>query len=354
MKGKAPGISRPALSTIHINHRVSRKYPDNVVKHPNFKCTRRRTPCNGNAKKQRKLLKETEINEKTPEIELPKGVDDIDSSHSKSQFHVYQYARGIYLYLRYLEDKYCIQEIKLEGTEITSKMRAILIDWICDVSCHFKLTQETFHLTIHIIDKYMQIDRTTSRDNLQLVGLGAIFIATKYEEVNPLELNDLMFVSDSAYKSEQILKMEEKILQSIEFILGQPSAITFLRRFSKAAKAQQMQHTFSKYIIDLCLLDHTLSHIKPSVIASAAIYIASCISNDEVNPEFWTPSLVYYSGYSYNDFEHIISKLAQNIVQANSSKLQAIQNKYASAELLSVSRMPCFRPEAGVINELCK
>jgi cyclin B len=40
--------------------------------------------------------------------------------------------------------------------DITTKMRAILIDWIIDVHKHFKLRSETLFLSVYIIDKYLE------------------------------------------------------------------------------------------------------------------------------------------------------------------------------------------------------
>ena len=45
-------------------------------------------------------------------------------------------------------------------------MRAILLDWIVDVHYSFKLRQETLHLTVEIIDLYLQ--ETTRKKELVL------------------------------------------------------------------------------------------------------------------------------------------------------------------------------------------
>lgn len=45
----------------------------------------------------------------------------------------------------------------LEGYEITGKMRAILIDWLCQVHHRFHLLQETLYLTVSIIDRFLQV-----------------------------------------------------------------------------------------------------------------------------------------------------------------------------------------------------
>lgn len=66
--------------------------------------------------------------------------------------------------------------------EINEKMRAILIDWLIEVHHKFELNPETLYLTINIVDRYLTVE-TSSRRELQLLGISAMLIASKYEEI---------------------------------------------------------------------------------------------------------------------------------------------------------------------------
>ncbi|GFQ05104.1 g2/mitotic-specific cyclin-2 [Phtheirospermum japonicum] len=66
--------------------------------------------------------------------------------------------------------------------EINEKMRSILIDWLVQVHGKFELSPETLYLTINIVDRYLA-SKTTSKRELQLVGLSSMLIASKYEEI---------------------------------------------------------------------------------------------------------------------------------------------------------------------------
>lgn len=61
-------------------------------------------------------------------------------------------------------------------------MRAILIDWLIQVHHKFELSPETLYLTINIVDRYLAT-KTTLRKELQLLGISAMLIASKYEEI---------------------------------------------------------------------------------------------------------------------------------------------------------------------------
>lgn len=76
--------------------------------------------------------------------------------------------------------------------DINCKMRAILIDWIVEVHLKFKLADPTLYLTCHIIDRFC-MQENVHRSKLQLVGVTALLIACKYEEIFPTEVHDEQF-----------------------------------------------------------------------------------------------------------------------------------------------------------------
>jgi hypothetical protein len=51
---------------------------------------------------------------------------------------------------------------------------------------------------VNIIDRYLE-KVPTSKTKLQLVGVTAMFIASKYEEIYAPEVKDFAYVTDSAY-----------------------------------------------------------------------------------------------------------------------------------------------------------
>ncbi len=77
-----------------------------------------------------------------------------------------------------------------------------------------------------------------SRSKLQLVGISAMLLASKYEETYAPEIGDFVYISDNSYTKGQIKKMEQLILKTINFDLSNPLCLHFLRRYSKAAQVQ--------------------------------------------------------------------------------------------------------------------
>ena len=76
-------------------------------------------------------------------------------------------------------------------TDINAKMRSILFDWLVEVHMKFKLVEETLFVTCGLIDRYLEKEKVM-RDRLQLVGIAAMFIASKYEEIFAPECRSLV------------------------------------------------------------------------------------------------------------------------------------------------------------------
>ena len=95
-------------------------------------------------------------------------------------------------------------------------MRAILVDWLVDVHLKFKLLSETLFLTVNIIDRYLTL-KQVQRSKLQLIGVSAMLISTKYEEIYPPTVKDFVYITDNAYSKEEVLTMESEVLVTLDF-----------------------------------------------------------------------------------------------------------------------------------------
>lgn len=114
-------------------------------------------------------------------------------------------------------------------------MRSILIDWIIEVHFQFKLKTESLFLTVNLIDRYLE-KAPVSKENLQLVGVSAMLIACKYEEIWPPLIKDYIYMCDNAYDKEQIINQEMSMLTELDFNVDFVSANSFLHRFVQITK----------------------------------------------------------------------------------------------------------------------
>lgn len=59
------------------------------------------------------------------------------------------------------------------------QMRAILLDWLIEVCEVYKLHRETYYLAMDYIDRYLSIRHDVPKNQLQLIGITCLFIASK-------------------------------------------------------------------------------------------------------------------------------------------------------------------------------
>lgn len=64
---------------------------------------------------------------------------------------------------------------------MTWSMRAILLDWMMEVSTEFGLKRESFHYAVNYVDRYLTATSPVQKWELQLVGVTALYMAAKVE-----------------------------------------------------------------------------------------------------------------------------------------------------------------------------
>ncbi|KAM5293360.1 G2/mitotic-specific cyclin-B2 [Ctenodactylus gundi] len=270
-------------------------------------------------------------------------VEDIDTEDWENPQLCSDYVKDIYQYLRQLEALQSIKPRFLDGREINGRMRAILVDWLVQVHSKFRLLQETLYMCVAVMDRFLQV-QPVSRKKLQLVGITALLLASKYEEMFCPNIEDFVYITDNAYTSAQIREMETQILKELKFELGRPLPLHFLRRASKAGEVDVEQHTLAKYLMELTLIDYDMVHYHPSQVAAAA----SCLSQKVLGQGKWNLKQQYYTGYSESEVVDVMRHMAKNVVEVNENRTKfiAVKNKYASSKLLKISTIPQLNSRA--------
>jgi len=272
-------------------------------------------------------------------------IEDIDIEDAGNPQLVVEYVQDIYNYLRQVERVQNIRAGYLDGqSEILPKMRSVLIDWLIGVHLQFHLLQETLYTTVAIIDRYLQVEierGTVSRGKLQLVGVAAMLVAAKYEEIYAPEVKDFVYITDRAYTEREILKMEIKILSTLSFDLGRPLPLHFLRRASKAGGVEAITHTLAKYIMELSLGSYSMVSVSPSMLASSALALAMRILDPSSRmSNVWSKTLSHYTRYDIEELLPTVKVLATLLVTAPQAKLATVYQKYSNKKFMKIARIP--------------
>jgi hypothetical protein len=102
---------------------------------------------------------------------------------------------------------------------INWKMRALLLDWMIEVSAEFALQRETLYLALNYLDRYLGTVLNIQRTDFQLVGTTALYLACKMEEIQVPKIQLLILATDNGYTKSQILTMERKMTKELNWYL---------------------------------------------------------------------------------------------------------------------------------------
>ncbi|KAL0558061.1 hypothetical protein IC582_006624 [Cucumis melo] len=256
------------------------------------------------------------------------------------------YSSDIYAYLRKMEAEPKRRPIpnyieKIQ-TDVSANMRGVLVDWMVEVAEEYKLGSDTLYLSISYLDRFLSMN-ILSRQRLQLLGVSSMLIASKYEEITPPHVEDFCYITDNTYRRDEVVKMEADILKSLNFEMGNPTAKTFLRRFTNIAqedfKIPNLQLEFlGYYLAELSLLDYNFVKFLPSLVAASVVFLAKFIIRPKLHP--WGPSIQQYTGYKPADLRPCVILLHDLYMARRGGSLIAVREKYKLHRFKCVAMMP--------------
>ncbi|KAJ9196166.1 hypothetical protein DTO166G4_3980 [Paecilomyces variotii] len=261
-------------------------------------------------------------------IDVPQNLDEEDLD---DPLMVAEYVVEIFDYMRDLELETLPNPDYIEHQpDLEWKMRGILVDWLIEVHTRFRLLPETLFLAVNIIDRFLSAE-VVALDRLQLVGVTAMFIASKYEEVLSPHVANFSHVADETFSDKEILDAERHVLATLDYNMSYPNPMNFLRRISKADNYDIQTRTLGKYLMEISLLDHRFMEYRQSHVAAAAMYLARLI----LDRGAWDATLAHYAGYTEEEilpvFRLMIDYLHRPVAH------EAFFKKYASKKFLKAS-----------------
>lgn len=280
-------------------------------------------------------IEDTQLESDTPShiIELPRiEVEhaDLDEEDYNDELMVPEYVDEIFELLYSRQRKYMVNpEYMRAQPEIRWSLRGILINWLVSIHQKFRLMGETLFVTVNIIDRYLA-KVEVPLDRLQLVGATALFIAAKYEEVFSPSISNYAFVA--TVTEAEICATEMSILRVLDYDLGVPNPMNFLRRISKADNYNISSRTLAKYLMDISLFEPRLFNYLPSDIAAASM----CLAREVIGSSEWDNNFIHYSGGLTRDALKQILIILVEFLQKPVEHAD-FHKKYASKKFLKAS-----------------
>ena len=232
------------------------------------------------------------------------------------------------------EEKYLVNPQYMSyQSDINHKMRAILIDWLIDVHLKYKLVPQTMYIAVNLIDRYLS-KNDTNRSKLQLVGVTAMFIACKYEEIYPPELKDFVYITDGAYVKSDVLNMEYRMLKSLDFNVTFPTQWSIFEIYRRKLELNEKCFKLAWFLMELCLIDYKSLKFKMSVMAASAILIA--LKTLGIYKSNWFCKIV---GFEEKQLEECCKEIYDFYVYNSTHNLQAIRKKFSSPKFDEVAKI---------------
>ncbi|KAJ0231888.1 Cyclin [Hirschfeldia incana] len=227
-------------------------------------------------------------------------------------------------------------------SDLTPSMRGVLMDWLVEVAEEYKLVSDTLYLTVSYVDRFLSV-KAISRQRLQLVGVSAMLIASKYEEISPPKVEDFVYITDNTFTRQDVVSMEADILLALQFELGCPTIKTFLRRFTRIAQEDfnesRLQIEFlCCYLSELSLLDYGCVKFLPSLLAASSVFLARFIIRPKQHP--WNQMLEEYTKYKASDLKQPVGIIHDLYLSRRGNSLEAVRNKYKQHKFKCVATMP--------------
>ena len=241
--------------------------------------------------------------------------------------------------------------------EINEQMRSILIDWIIDVHGKFGFCDETLYMTVSIIDRYSSLKKIT-RNEYQCLGITALMISCKHEEINVPKVEDFIYITDNAYNKEEVFNMEIDILDKLNYNLLYPSPIKFYEYLSLHFGFDKQKHYLGKYLMETFLLDLPYIKFKSSTISCACVYVVMKFFKMKNYKESYAKKWYMIEGKQGYELDSgcgvkdCAQELCNYMDNINSTNYLSCQKKYAADEYFNISKLIFNSPENNT-NKAC-
>lgn len=117
--------------------------------------------------------------------------------------------------------------------ELNGFCRSVVVAWMVEVNRDYNFSDVTLHAAVRILDAFLcRIDKSICRSQLQLVGVTAVLIASKFHEpALNLTPKECSWVTDRTYTYDEVILMERLMLSTLGYQVAFPLSLGFLHLY---------------------------------------------------------------------------------------------------------------------------
>lgn len=251
---------------------------------------------------------------------------DVDKKDADDLLTCSEYAKDIFFYLRAREVtmKYGEDYLK-EQKEIQAEHREKIIEWFYKVQMRYPIKDETIYIAVNILDRFLE-RKKISKGKLPLLGVVAILIAGKYEEIYPPHLRNYLSLLDKGFTVQDCIKMEVLVLSTLNYDLSTPSVLAFVGRYAKYMDLDKNKVKLAMYICEAQLLTTIMGKYEPSLLALSGLYLAVKASHEKF---VLSETLLKDSKHTGDEVSGCSKDMLKNMLVKERIMLSNIRKKYA-------------------------
>ncbi|KAJ3390833.1 hypothetical protein HDU84_006924 [Entophlyctis sp. JEL0112] len=208
-----------------------------------------------------------------------------------------EYSDEIFAYMREMEENTTPNPHYIaHQPHITWEMRRILVDWMTFIHQKLGLLPETLFLAVNLMDRFMSQKANIPMEKFQLVGIAAMFTASKYEEIQVPSVREYVKAVDFGYSASEIVNAERVMLSVLKFGIGYNGPCSLAKRVL-GASTEKLDPRFAllvQYFLEMALMDNLFLGVAPSLMVASAMFLAKMVLNNGS----WTAEHTHLSGYA--------------------------------------------------------
>jgi len=205
------------------------------------------------------------------------------------------YANDLIRELLEKEQKYWAKDFLANHT-IPPNIRAKMIDWMVEVLCSYKCSNQTFFVAVYYLDAFFKYSQLKYDINdLHLAGVSAMFLAAKFEEIYPLRIRVVHEkIAHKKFSKEEIRDKETEMIDTLGFNCCPVTLLSFIEvslchiRMKEVLSSKLNSHLekLCVYIAKMVMHDYEIiNKFSPSYLSGACIYISLKIVQ-QLDPDF--------------------------------------------------------------------
>ncbi|OQR83020.1 hypothetical protein ACHHYP_15204 [Achlya hypogyna] len=161
----------------------------------------------------------------------------------------------------------------VQANGVNEASRDHICAWIAEVSIEFQFSSVTTALAINYLDRYLS-HHSCSPHRLQLVGLVAIFVASKFHEKESISMDEAKEIAANVFTIADITRVENEMLSALGWKLHAVVPAMYLDTFLRDLKQTRLLQGVCAEISAVHHTSYAQLCALPSIAAVAIIHTA--------------------------------------------------------------------------------